>query len=46
MKHAISKKWIANLNWAYNHMPHNSQSSHEYLIHFQSEGFDAREVVM
>ena len=39
MKHANRTRWLANPNCAHSHLLHNFCSSHEYLIHCQSEDF-------
>ena len=36
-KHVISVRWLANPNCARRHLPHNFQSLHEYLVHYQGE---------
>jgi hypothetical protein len=37
LKHVTGTRWSANPNQGRSHSPHNFRSSHEYLIHYQSE---------
>ena len=46
MKHALHARRLENPNQGHSHFPHHFQSSYEYLLHYQSEDFDAHQMVI